>query len=136
MPFLTETVVVKTGNGRSFELLEPMAYVTRAGTTITVPAGTRSDGASTPSVLWPLLPPFGDYWRAAILHDYLYRYTFLPRDYCDAILLEAMESLGVDVAVRRQIYDGVRLGGWKAFEEDRKELDERMNQVILQTRIC
>lgn len=36
-----------------------------------IPAGFTSDGASTPRLLWWLLPPWGQYARSAILHDYL-----------------------------------------------------------------
>jgi len=38
----------------------------------TVPAGFSTDLASVPRLLWWLIPPFGMYERAAIIHDYLY----------------------------------------------------------------
>jgi hypothetical protein len=124
MKFLQESLLVRTGDGQNFTLAEPLRYQTNAGTIITAPAGTTTDGASTPRATWPLLPPFGKYWLAAVLHDYLYRYTYLPQDYCDGILLEAMRSLGVPEATCLEIYDGVRVGGWTAIAEDRKALDQ------------
>ena len=38
---------------------------------ITVPAGHRTDFASIPRVLWPLLPPVGRTGKAAVIHDWL-----------------------------------------------------------------
>ena len=40
---------------------------------VTVPKGFITDGASVPQILWSLLPPEGEYFRAAIIHDRLYR---------------------------------------------------------------
>jgi len=37
---------------------------------ITVPAGDRTDFASIPRVLWPLLPPVGRSGKAAVIHDW------------------------------------------------------------------
>jgi hypothetical protein len=125
MPFEKESVAVRTSDGRTVELLEPMRYFTSTGAIITVPVGTISDGASTPRTIWPTLPPFGSYWRACVLHDHLYRNTFLPRDYCDQMLNEAMVACGVPDAQRIAIYEGVRMGGWKAFDDDRKALEAK-----------
>ena len=42
---------------------------------VVVPKGFRTDLASSPRILWPILPPFGRWSAAAVLHDYLYRGT-------------------------------------------------------------
>jgi Protein of unknown function (DUF1353) len=39
--------------------------------TITVPVGFVWDGASVPKRFWDLLPPWGAYSGAALIHDYL-----------------------------------------------------------------
>lgn len=121
MPFETQDFAVRTRDGRNCVLIEPVVYVTNAGERIEVPRGTTTDGASTPRFLWCKLPPFGPYWPATVLHDFLYRNSKRSREECDAILLEAMVSLGVDLLVREEIYAGVRVGGKWAFEEDRKQ---------------
>lgn len=115
---------VSTSDGRNFTLLEPFSFVTRAGEVYTVPAGSQSDGASTPQAGWNILPPFGPYWPAAFLHDWTYRYSNLPKPVCDSLLLEAMEISGVGEVERMTIYEGVHLGGWKAFREDRQMPDQ------------
>jgi hypothetical protein len=110
---------VSTSDGRNFVLLEPVVFVTQLGAHITIPAGATSDGASTPPALWPEIPPFGIYWKAAFFHDYLYRATQASKSECDALLLEAMQSLGVDSILAKTIYEGVALGGQSSFDADR-----------------
>lgn len=112
---------VKTADGRNFVLLEPIVYHAASGDVITVPAGAQSDGASIPRMFWRLLPPFGTYWLAAYVHDYLYRQTDKPRDYCDAMFREMMEALGVPSVTVETIYEAVHFGGAEAFAGDRAQ---------------
>jgi hypothetical protein len=121
MSFQQTPMKVETDDGHNFTLLQPYNYQTNAGELITIPAGTTTDGASVPQAMWNILPPFGTYWKAAVLHDYLYRVTKRPKKECDSILKEAMESLGVNDLTLLTIYEGVAIGGDEAFEEDRKE---------------
>lgn len=120
MPFTCSKFRVETDDGLHFTLLEPVVYFTHELERIEIPAGATSDGASVPRALWNILPPFGSYWRAAVLHDWLYRCSTKPKDECDLIFRDAMTDLGVEPAVRDAIYEGVRLGGQAAFDEDRK----------------
>jgi hypothetical protein len=117
--FSTLELVVKSGDGRNFTLLEAFTFTRPNGEVITVHVGAQSDGASTPAIMWPTLPPFGAYWLAAFLHDFLYRYTQEPKDKCDTILKEAMEALNVGWLDLDAIYDGVAIGGESAFNVDR-----------------
>ena len=120
MPFKTLVITSESSDGRNFKLILPCIYETNSGETITIPAGSTSDGASTPREIWNLIPPFGKYWMAAVLHDYLYRFTQRPKSECDLLLLEAMQSLGVGEFEAKIIYDGVRDGGQSSFDQDRK----------------
>lgn len=112
---------VSSSDGHNFTLLESFSFTRPNGDVITVPVGSTSDGASTPRELWLTLPPFGDYWPAAYLHDWLYRESILDKDTCDIILAEAMEACGTEWIVRNTIYEGVRLGGWSSFTNDRSK---------------
>jgi hypothetical protein len=128
MPFRQTLLKVETADGWHFRLLEPFEYVTAVGgplARIVVPAGTESDGASTPQAIWNLIPPFGAYWRAAFLHDYLYRDTSATREFADAVFLEAMENLGVDALTRKTIYEAVRAAGQAAFDGDRQAREQQ-----------
>ena len=120
MPFDKERLSTTTTDGWNVIISEPFTYTTKAGEAITVPAGSDSDGASVPRVLWRLFPPFGCYYRAAVLHDYLYRHTLRPKAECDKIFLEAMLSCGVPKAKAWTIYQGVNWFGRWAFKNCRK----------------
>jgi len=121
MPFQELDILVRTGDGRHCVLMEPFVYITNGGERIEVTIGSETDGASTPQIIWDHLPPFGRYWKAAYLHDYLYRYTNKTKEDCDLIFLEALLSLGVDAVLANVMYQGVTKGGWKAFDECRNK---------------
>lgn len=87
-----------------------------SGEWVNVPAGYLTDGASVPQALWSLIPPWGAYGQAAVVHDMLCEYLATTKDgvpqkitraRCDEILLEAMVALGVPKALRQAIYQGV-----------------------------
>ena len=89
---------------------------------VTIPAGFISDFASIPRILWALLSPTtgllgGDYGKAAVVHDRLYRTKGLStRFQADRVLLEAMTFLKVPRLARWTIYLGVRIGGHSSFK--------------------
>ena len=127
LPFMVSTV-----DGRNFALIHDVYFVAADGTKYCLPAvAGESDGASTPPELWPIIPPFGKYWPAAYLHDCAYRNTLLmangltwaranlPKEKCDALFLEAMDSLGVNTVEAQAIYEAVVLGGTNSFNQDR-----------------
>lgn len=85
---------------------------------VNVPAGFLTDGASVPRAFWSIIPPWGAYGQAAVLHDYLCEFLSITvngapqritRAQCDAILNEAMGVLGVPPATKGAIYDAVCL---------------------------
>lgn len=95
-------------------LLSPFAYHVGAYPSqdiITVPAGTVTDLATTPRWLWSVLPPFGHYAKAAIVHDYLYQQAVGSKRYADGVFLEAMTVLGVPRWRRVVMYWAVRVCG-------------------------
>ena len=118
--FSSDALKVSTTDGWHCTLLEPFTYTSSAGVVVTVPAGATSDGASTPREMWAFIPPFGVYWKAAFLHDYLYRSTQMPKADCDNLLKDAMECLGVYKIEQAAIYQGVKIAGQSSFDEDRK----------------
>lgn len=85
---------------------------------VMIPAGYLTDGASVPRLLWNMIPPWGSYGQAAVVHDYLCenlqimvagKSTPITRTRCDEILNEAMQVLGVPTLLRLAIYHGVCL---------------------------
>jgi len=110
----------RKGEYRSARLLEEyVAEVTVNGKTltITVPAGFETDFASVPRAFWRIVPPWGEYSPAAVVHDYLYATALLPRAGADWVFLELMTELGVPWWKRQAMYRAVRLGGGFAWDE-------------------
>lgn len=126
--FNTTQFRVSANDGRNFTLLEAVQYESPAFGILIAPVGSTTDGASTPTETWAVIPPFGKYWPAAALHDFAYRNQLirpdgtkanLPKEDCDALLMEAMSCLGVGELEAKVIYDAVVLAGEHSFEKDR-----------------
>ncbi len=130
------SLLVRTGDGRNFELQEPVLIQRDDGVRFKVPIGAMTDGASTPCELWPTLPPFGEYWLPCVVHDSAYRGTLmrqcvdgswvlamLPKEESDTLLLDCMVAKGVNRADREVIFEGVSHFGWRAFHEDRNHIE-------------
>lgn len=113
-------------DGYRRKLLEPVVYHVgglKSNDQIVVPAGFIWDGGSVPRLFWNLVDPWGAASKAYLLHDWLYSTQDRSRLVSDAILMEAMEVLGVAFWKRKVIYRGVRLGGWVAWGQHKKQLD-------------
>lgn len=122
MPFESKLVSVDSGDGMNFVLTHELVYISSKvirGGRFTVPVGSPTDGASVPKFLWNLFPPFGSYWEPAILHDWLYRSTDIPKKTCDSLFLEAMLDHNVPRLKAETIYLAVKWFGGAAFKEDR-----------------
>lgn len=101
---------------RVFRLEAPFRYFSAFGL-IEVPAGTETDGASVPRAFWPIFDPFGEYFGAAVIHDFLYSPANreFSRGEADEIFKEAMYNVGVPWYRREVIYRAVRLFGGSSF---------------------
>jgi hypothetical protein len=86
---------------------------------IVVPKHFVSDWASVPGLLDGIVPAFGPYAPAAVLHDWLYAtaglFGYFTRAECDRIFLDLMAELGVPWWKRSLMYRAVRLGGGSGF---------------------
>lgn len=78
---------------------------------IEVPSGFITDLTSVPRFFWSILPPHGEYSKAAIIHDYLYVNAIGSKKYADDIFFEAMGVLGVAKWRKYLIYYAVKTFG-------------------------
>ena len=101
---------------RVFRLETLFRYISSFGTII-VPAGTETDGASVPRAFWNIFDPFGEYFGAAVIHDFLYSpaNTEYSRWEADSIFKEAMFNVGVPWYRREVIFHAVRLFGGSSY---------------------
>lgn len=99
------------------ELLEDIMIDTRFHGLITIPAGFRTDFASSPKWAWALVPKRSTYDLATLVHDYLYRTQISTRRDADHEQFHLMKALGVPKWQCQLIYVAVRIGGTKRWNE-------------------
>lgn len=127
--FTGPLTITQTANWREWIIETPLRYEIGGlgtGRFIEVPVGFLTDGASIPRLLWWLLPTWGVYSRAAVVHDYLYDRIEAekPNQYApnfqaaNDIFLEAMKVCGVPWLLRHLMWLAVSLfGGIKFIRE-------------------
>lgn len=126
MSSFTTPLKLEFGDGKTWKVTEEFIY--RIGdenspNLIHVPAGFETDFASVPRFFWRILPPTGEYGKAAVVHDYLYathQESGITKKDVDKIFLEAMGVLGVDEWKRQSMYWAVKLFGFAAWRSHEK----------------
>ncbi|RUM35902.1 MAG: phage tail protein, partial [Desulfobulbus sp.] len=97
--FTTALIVSPLADGKSWVLLQDLKY--HIGSIdnrdcVVAAHGFVTDFASVPRIFWWIIPKWGKYGNAAVIHDWLYyRQTAKNRVESDQILYEAMGVLGV-----------------------------------------
>ncbi len=100
-------------------------------TNIAVMRGFCTDFASVPRMFWSVIPPFGKYSTAAVVHDRLYKNNciahkkiygdmWLTRKECDKVFEELLIKSTCKKWKRKVMYRAVRLGGWNAWRKHRR----------------
>jgi hypothetical protein len=113
VPFDSPTVTVRRASDQLWEVVEPLVYRGRRDTFV-VPAGFLTDFATVPRVVVWLIPRFGRYTLAAVLHDWLItegiaRGEVSSRD-ADGLFRRMLRELGVPPVRHWLMWTGVRWG--------------------------
>lgn len=114
-------------NGRpEYILIEPFevhvyyGYVHRM---IVIPKELIFDYASSPRIVWSIIPPYDPKYSAgALTHDFLYQSQYFPRKVSDDLLLAALIARGVPAWKRNIMYAAVRIGGGSSYGKYKKKL--------------
>ena len=132
--FTTTLTVSPLADGKNWVLKEAFTYVVgdfeSSKDKIEVERGFSTDFASIPRLLWFVLPKWGKYGNAAVVHDYVYWKQDRSRAEADAAMLQAMVLLNVPGWQRAAIYHAVRLGGWLAWKHNQRDRERGVNRVI------
>ncbi|MGY1724673.1 DUF1353 domain-containing protein [Blastococcus sp. SYSU DS0533] len=117
MPFESDDVVVRRLDADRWTVVEPLVYRGNRDRFV-VPAGFPTDFATVPRVVVWLVPRFGSYTAAAILHDWLVTDgiaggVVTPRE-ADGIFRRVLRESGVPVLRRWLMWCAVR---WGAFAD-------------------
>lgn len=132
--FTSILLVSPLADGKTWVLMREFGYgvgIERSTDQIILPVGFETDFASIPRLFWAILPKWGKYGNAAVIHDWLYWEQQRPRAAADAVLLEGMVVLGVSTLVRYIIYSAVRLFGWAAWYRNQADRADGYARVVL-----
>jgi hypothetical protein len=102
------------------DLVVVFTVVNKEDTTVIVPESFVSDLASVPKVFWMIVPPFGKYTRAALVHDYLYATQTTTKEIADFIFLILMKRLKVKKWKYKIMYWAVKYFGKWAWNRHKK----------------
>jgi Protein of unknown function (DUF1353) len=120
VPFEPGSLTVSRVDANTWALVDPLVYQGRRQRFV-VPAGFRTDFASVPRLVTWLIPRFGAYTLAAILHDWLcdegIRSGVVTPRQADGIFRRVMRESGVPVLRRWLMWAGVR---WSALTDARR----------------
>lgn len=131
--FTDALVVSPLADGRTWVLLRPFGYEVGAegsGDAVECGIGFMTDFASIPRPFWTILPTWGKYGNAAVIHDWLYWSKERPRHAADHIMPEAMAVLAVPSWQRYPIYWAVRIFGGMAWARNAWDKDAGFDRVI------
>lgn len=120
--FTNKLSLTPNKDGVTWTLDHAFGYWSARTSVVSVPKDFVTDLASIPKIFWNILPPFGKYTEAAVIHDYVYRTHLFRRAVCDGILLEAMRLCDVPRWQRVVIYLAVRAFGWMAWRDEKRNI--------------
>jgi Protein of unknown function (DUF1353) len=136
--FSGEPAVKMLPDGRNMELISAFSYIDPTGQTWNVPAGTKTDGASIPRILWLTYPPFtGKYRQAAVVHDYYCQLRSHPWKDTHKVFYDAMLTSGVAEKTAKIMYAAVYGFGprWGTRSDKRAPAVERNPSPAAQTQV-
>lgn len=116
--FTKPLIVSPQADGKTWRLVEAFFFdigFEGSGETINVPADFITDFASVPRPLWWIIPQWGSYGNAAVVHDFLYQTHIRSRKCADEIFLEAMKVCGTSWLCRHIMFLAVRIFGGLAY---------------------
>lgn len=131
--FTDALVVSPLADGKTWVIVRNFGYdvgAENSGDHIGVAIRFQTDFASIPRLFWVILPKWGRYGNATVVHDWLYWTQTRPRREADAILLEAMGVLGVTPLVKYAMYWAVRLFGWLAWYRNQADRASGFDRVL------
>ena len=111
-------------NGRWVEIQKPVTVRVDCSY-FTVAKNFQTDFASVPRIFWNILPPFGLYTTAAVIHDWMYYTGVHPKKRADEIFYRLMIFYGVSGFKARIMYLAVKWFGGGAWKNHRQKERER-----------
>lgn len=117
--FTSRLAASQCDDGVHWSLTEDLHYNDDKLGLIVVPIGFVTDGGSVPPFFQEFVNPYGKGFKAFAIHDYLYATQKFTREESDECLGRALNACGENWFDSKTQTDAVRLGGEKAWEEDK-----------------
>lgn len=131
--FTRPLVISPLADGKTWVTMRLFGYdvgTENSGDTIEVPVGFMTDFATVPRLFWSLLPKWGRYGNASVIHDWLYWEQSRPRAQADRIFLEGMVVLQVGLLTRYAMFYAVQWFGWLAWNRNQMDRASGFDRVI------
>jgi hypothetical protein len=124
------------GDGIIFVLVQPLVYrIKNTKKIIVVPSGFVTDFASVPWYAQSIISVLGKHSVPAVIHDYLYWEQKCTRIEADNIFYTAMEEYSTSWFQRHAVYDAVRLGGGRAWDQNAEDRRRGFPRIVPQNRL-
>lgn len=107
-------IVTQAGESM-FTTIRDIEVILTNGDIIKIKKGYETDLASVPRFLWSIIPPFGEYTFAAIIHDYMYDNGLYSKSFADKEFLYIMRASRVMLLKRSLMYGSVIIFGRGSF---------------------
>jgi hypothetical protein len=129
--FIHLNIVYPITSKSHFRLLNDVSVRLSNDATIVIPKDFQFDGSSSPRFLWWLFPSYGDFFFAALIHDYMYQTNYMANDlgseYAREFADKEMRTWSIllnDRNIGKQIdnhsrYYAVRLFGKKVYNKNK-----------------
>jgi hypothetical protein len=135
--FTKALVVSPLADGKTWVIVRHFGYdvgAENSGDHIGIAIGFKTDFATVPRPFWIILPKWGRYGNATVIHDWLYWTQTRQRREADVIFLEAMGVLGVSSLVKYPMYWAVRLFGGLAWLRNQADRASGFDRVLADVR--
>lgn len=107
---------MRSHRDKYWKTTESLTIILSNGDAIHIPEGFEWDFSSVPKFLWGILPPYGDFLIAALIHDYLYVSDYKRKENGDhtARLIADKEMLIWSRQFNSEQW-GRRIGNWVRY---------------------
>lgn len=131
--FTRPLLVTPLADGKTWVTMRAFGYdvgTENSGDTVEVSVGFMTDFATVPRLFWSVLPKWGKYGNASVIHDWLYWVQTRPRAEADRIFLEGMAVSQVGLIARYAMFYAVRWFGWLAWYRNQMDRTSDFDRVI------
>lgn len=131
--FTRPLLVTPLADGKTWVTMRAFGYdvgAENSGDIVEVSVGFMTDFATVPRLFWSVLPEWGKYGNASVIHDWLYWVQTRPRAEADRIFFEGMAVSQVGLITRYAMFYAVRWFGWLAWYRNQLDRASSFDRMI------